>query len=140
VNERLFVYGTLLPDQPQWALLRRYVTDHGWDTAVAGRLFDTGHGYPVADFEPARLTVSAPATDQVIGRAFTLLHTTSQVALTALDSYEEVDRGLYRRALVTTIDGTRCWAYCLGAHATDHFERLEPIESGDWIRHLREKI
>jgi gamma-glutamylcyclotransferase (GGCT)/AIG2-like uncharacterized protein YtfP len=136
VSECLFVYGTLLPDQPQWALLSRYVTDHGWDTAVAGQLFDTGHGYPVANFEPANLS----PRDQVIGRAFSLLHTTSQAALAALDRYEDVDLGLYRRVLVTTTDETRCWAYCLGTNAADHFERLIHIESGDWVRYLHEKI
>ncbi len=132
----LFVYGTLLPHQPQWALLRQYVTDEGWETAVPGRLFDTGLGYPVADFEPSQLSPE----DHVIGYAFTLLHASAQSALTSLDRYEEVDLGLYRRLLVTTTEGTSCWTYSLGPQASDHFAHLTLIESGDWVRYLAEKI
>jgi gamma-glutamylcyclotransferase (GGCT)/AIG2-like uncharacterized protein YtfP len=133
VNECIFAYGTLLPGQPQWPLLRRYVTDLGWETKVPGRLFDTGLSYPVADFEPGRHF----STDQVVGRAFGLLDATAQIALAALDRYEEVDLGLYRRLEVTTSEGTKCWAYCLGPQALDHFMNLTRIESGDWVQYLK---
>jgi gamma-glutamylcyclotransferase (GGCT)/AIG2-like uncharacterized protein YtfP len=136
VNECVFVYGTLLPDQPQWGLLRRFVTDQGWNTSVPGRLFDTGLGYPVADFETDHLL----SDDQVLGRAFGLLATTAHIALTALDRYEDVDLGLFHRVVVTTTEGTRCWAYCLGPQASDHFEHLNRIASGDWVGYLHEKI
>jgi gamma-glutamylcyclotransferase (GGCT)/AIG2-like uncharacterized protein YtfP len=135
MSAHLFVYGTLLPDQPQWELLRRYVTDLGWATSVAGQLFDTGLGYPVADFEQ-----TATTEDQVIGRVFTLLSASAEIALGALDHYEDVGLGLYRRIQVTTADGTTCWAYCLGPTAAQHFAHLTPIHSGDWVRYLNQKI
>ena len=47
---RLFVYGTLLPGQPRWPVLRPYAL--GWRRATAlGRVWDTGSGYPAARFD-----------------------------------------------------------------------------------------
>jgi gamma-glutamylcyclotransferase (GGCT)/AIG2-like uncharacterized protein YtfP len=128
----LFVYGTLLPGQPQWSLLSRYVTDQGWVAAVRGRLFDTGLGYPVAD-----LKEHTNPTYVVHGRCVHLLEATAQMALDALDRYEDVHLGLYERLEVTTSDGRISWAYSLGADATPHFSRLDLIPSGDWVQHLR---
>lgn len=46
---RLFVYGTLLPGQPRWPVLRPYAV--AWRPATAcGRVWDTGSGYPAARF------------------------------------------------------------------------------------------
>jgi gamma-glutamylcyclotransferase (GGCT)/AIG2-like uncharacterized protein YtfP len=128
----LFVYGTLLPGQPQWSLLSRYVTDHGWEAAVRGRLFDTGLGYPVAD-----LKEHTDPTHIVHGRCVYLLEATAQMALDALDRYEDVHLGLYERLEVTTSVGQAAWSYSLGAAADQHFARLELIPSGDWAHHLR---
>lgn len=46
---RLFVYGTLLPGEPRWPVLER-VAVRVADAAAAGRLYDTGNGYPAAVF------------------------------------------------------------------------------------------
>ncbi len=49
---RAFVYGTLMPGHLRWPLLEPYVVDHVPGT-VAGRLYDTGWGYPAARFDEA---------------------------------------------------------------------------------------
>jgi gamma-glutamylcyclotransferase (GGCT)/AIG2-like uncharacterized protein YtfP len=45
----VFVYGTLLPGESRWPILAPYVAEVAEATA-AGRLFDTGRGYPGARF------------------------------------------------------------------------------------------
>lgn len=131
MTSEIFVYGTLLPEQPQWSLLRRYVTDEGWEAAVPGLLFDTGFGYPVAE-----LCGQFDDFTLVRGRCMHLLEASASIALEALDRYEEVHLGLYRRLEVTSINGQRCWSYSLGPHAAQHFTQLDPILSGDWVQHL----
>lgn len=127
----IFIYGTLLPEQPQWSLLNRYVADEGWEASVPGLLFDTGFGYPVAELS-GRFDDSA----LVHGRCVHLLETTAHIALEVLDRYEEVHLGLYRRLEVTTSAGRRSWSYSLGPNAARHFTRLDPIPSGNWAQHL----
>jgi gamma-glutamylcyclotransferase (GGCT)/AIG2-like uncharacterized protein YtfP len=131
MSVRLFVYGTLLPHQPQWSLLSRYVTDEGWEAEVPGVLYDTGLGYPVAD-------LNGPFDSHclIYGKCFQLLETSVRIALEALDRYEEVHLGLYQRIEVTKKDGQTSWSYSLGPAASHHFTRLEPVPSGDWILHL----
>ncbi len=48
----LFVYGTLAPKQQRWGLIEDLVGPPE-RCAVAGRLFDTGWGYPAALFDAA---------------------------------------------------------------------------------------
>ena len=43
----LFVYGTLMPGQRAWSTLEPHV-HAAWETAIPGRLYDTGRGYPAA--------------------------------------------------------------------------------------------
>ena len=117
----LFAYGTLLPGDVRWPLLRRFVTDEGWPDRVAGRLFDTGLGYPAAIFGSGSL---------IHGRTFTLLTASLEQALEVLDREEDTVSGMYRRVTVTTESRTVAWAYAYG----DGLE-LTPIESGDWHRH-----
>lgn len=131
MNEVLFVYGTLMPGQPRWDLLRRYAADPGWAAHVPGLLFDTGQGYPAARFDPE---TSGPGGDMVAGYCVPLLQASSSIALGELDRYEETDLGLYSRIRVTTAQpsGTRCWAYTLGPTSPSHFPALHPIPAGDW--------
>jgi gamma-glutamylcyclotransferase (GGCT)/AIG2-like uncharacterized protein YtfP len=130
----LFVYGTLLPGQPQWGLLRRYATDQGWRTAVPGLLFDTGQHYPVAELWDKQ--ESRQQTALVHGRYVPILESAALTAWEALDRYEEVHLGLYQRLVVTTTCGQSCWSYSLGSGAAQHWGHLEPIPSGDWVQHL----
>jgi gamma-glutamylcyclotransferase (GGCT)/AIG2-like uncharacterized protein YtfP len=47
----LFVYGTLMPGHERWSVIEDCVTNP-MEVRVAGRLWDTGFGYPAARFEP----------------------------------------------------------------------------------------
>jgi gamma-glutamylcyclotransferase (GGCT)/AIG2-like uncharacterized protein YtfP len=134
----LFIYGTLLPGQPQWGLLRRYATDQGWTTAVPGLLFDTGQRYPVAELWPVQESGknSGQGSPLVHGRYIPILESAARTAWEALDRYEEVHLGLYQRLVITTTCGQSCWAYSLGPGAAQHWEHLEPIPSGDWVQHV----
>ncbi len=65
---RVFVYGTLLPGQSRWRHLQPFVT--AWEHAtVAGRVWDTGLGYPAARFseegDPIPGVVASLATERV---------------------------------------------------------------------------
>lgn len=135
----LFVYGTLMPGQPRWDLLRRYAADPGWVARAAGQLFDTGQGYPTAQFDTTRFNTaqSTPAGTHITGYCIPLLEASSSLALAELDRYEEVDLGLYSRIRITTSNpaGTLCWAYTLGPAGPAQFPEMQPIHSGDWAAH-----
>lgn len=124
----MFVYGTLRPGEERWPLLAPFIVDEGWDDAVPGRLYDTGHGYPGATFLPDDPTGNG-TTDLVIGRTVHLLTASLTRALEVLDHEEDIVEGLYRRVLVTTRTGTLAWAY----EWADSLD-LAPIASGDWCR------
>ena len=64
-RERLFVYGTLVPGAAAWSVLAPWVVGAARADAVAGRLYDTGRGYPAA-------TLRAPAAGVVHGSVVTL--------------------------------------------------------------------
>jgi gamma-glutamylcyclotransferase (GGCT)/AIG2-like uncharacterized protein YtfP len=92
---RLFVYGTLMPGHPLWPVLAPYA-DAWEDGVAAGRLWDTGHGYPAVRFDPAE----APVPGVVV----TLHAGLAAEALEVLDEVEEEGR-LYRRVQVATSAG-----------------------------------
>lgn len=116
----LFVYGTLRPGDVRWPLLRRFVVDEGAGDTVAGRLFDTGLGYPAAVF-------GGPGT--IVGRTYELRADLLATALDELDAEEDTVLGLYRRTTVVTGRGRDAWAYAYGSGLD-----LRPIPSGDWFR------
>jgi gamma-glutamylcyclotransferase (GGCT)/AIG2-like uncharacterized protein YtfP len=118
---RLFAYGTLLPGELRWHFLEPFAVDTGIPDRVAGRLFDTGLGYPAARFGP----------DGVIhGRTFVLRPERADEALAVLDGVEGAVDGDYRRARLTTSAGLDAWGYeCAGDLV------LTPIESGSWLTH-----
>lgn len=98
VASHVFVYGTLLPGHLRWPSIRRWVVAHHDDT-VAGRLYDTGHGYPAACFdEPGA----------VPGRVLALAAGAEVRVLALLDRIEGPD---YERRLVTTGTGGRAVTY-----------------------------
>jgi len=115
--DALFVYGTLQPGQPAWPLLAGHTVGRPRRAAVAGRVCDTGRGYP------ALLTDYANVAQ---GWLVTLRET--DVLLNRLDRYEGVE---YRRIRVaaTTGDGARiaCWTYAWTAETS----MLTPVH-GVW--------
>ena len=126
----VFVYGTLLPGDVRWHFLEPFVVDDGWIDRVAGRLFDTGLGYPAAVFD--RDATDGAASSWITGRCLPLLTDARLRALEVLDEVEGVVAGLYERAVVRTESGHDAWGYRYGGGLA-----LTPIESGDWAAHHR---
>ena len=124
----VFVYGTLLPGEERWHILRPYVVDEGVADTVVGRLYDTGEGYPAATFGSPADGEGGESAGAVTGRVFKLRSDTLDEALAILDEVEDLVLGFYRRVAVTTAGGRRVWAYAYGAGLS-----LTPIDGGDWL-------
>lgn len=121
--DHLFIYGTLQPGDVRWPILAEFTADEGVPDAVAGRVYDTGLGYPAAlfdDHEPG---------DVVVGRTYRLRPDRLDQALAALDAEESSVPGGYVRVVVTTAAGVQAWAYQYGGGL-----ELAPIASGDWTK------
>lgn len=114
----LFVYGTLRPGDVRWSFLEPWVDDDGSDDTVAGRLFDTGLGYPAAVFGDG---------GTIVGRTYALRPATTEAALASIDAEEASVPGRYHRVDVVTGRGVRAWAYAYGGGLD-----LVPIAGGDW--------
>jgi gamma-glutamylcyclotransferase (GGCT)/AIG2-like uncharacterized protein YtfP len=111
MKERLFIYGTLLPEYASDEIagsVKRLVCVG--EASVSGRLYDLGE-YPGAVLDPSAKT-------KVFGRVYELPNNTS--TLRALDSYEEfypndLDKSLFvrKQILVNLSSGERvpCWVY-----------------------------
>lgn len=112
----LFVYGTLRPGETRWHHLAPFVTDAGFPDTVPGALFDTGRGYPAADFTDPGTIVGHTYRLRAVDRAFEVL-----------DDVEGAVAGLYRRVVVRTRAGVSAWAYEGGVGLA-----LVPIPGGDW--------
>lgn len=120
----LFVYGTLRPGEVRWQFLEPFVVDGGADDSVDGTLYDTGHGYPAAQFD-GRGTIR--------GRVYELRSDLLDEALDLLDDVEAAVLHLFQRVTVTTASGLRAWAYEYGGS-----DDLRAITSGNWLaRHER---
>jgi gamma-glutamylcyclotransferase (GGCT)/AIG2-like uncharacterized protein YtfP len=96
----IFVYGTLMPGEALWPALAPFATASQEATA-AGRIWDTGNGYPAVRFELAG--------DRVPGVVVALDPARLAAALDLLDDIEDEGR-LYRRVEVATSAGV-AWAY-----------------------------
>jgi len=92
---QLFVYGTLIPGDRLWPVLAPYASSWAPATA-AGRLWDTGQGYPAVRFDPA----GGPVPGVVV----TLHAARAAEAVEVLDEVEE-EGSLYRRVQVDTSAG-----------------------------------
>lgn len=112
--ERVFVYGTLRSQGGADHLLSR-ATPAGPAT-VRGRLL-AGPGYPALELE---------GSTEVRGEVWLC----DAETIAALDSYEGVEEGLFRRA-TTEIDGAPVWVYVAGEVLRRR--ALPVIESGDWL-------
>jgi gamma-glutamylcyclotransferase (GGCT)/AIG2-like uncharacterized protein YtfP len=111
----LFVYGTLMPGHLRWPMLEPHAV--GYRRAAArGRLYDSGHGWPVA-----RLVDRAghDEDDLVPGWVVDLDVGAMDDLMAVLDEMEGVDRGLYDRVVVDLVDGATAWAYSCGTPVDD---------------------
>ncbi|HWC09935.1 MAG TPA: gamma-glutamylcyclotransferase [Acidimicrobiales bacterium] len=92
---RVFVYGTLMPEEARWPVLAPYVTR--WERATArGQLWDSGRGYPAVRFEDGAGVVP--------GFVVTLDAARAADVIAALDAMEG-EGVLYRRVEVRTSAG-----------------------------------
>ena len=99
---RLFVYGTLQPGRLRWPFLAPYAAGHR-PADVAGLLYDSGYGWPVATFGAGEPVVPGTLVDLDPARV--------GVALAVLDEVEATATDLLVRIAVATTDGTPAWAY-----------------------------
>jgi gamma-glutamylcyclotransferase (GGCT)/AIG2-like uncharacterized protein YtfP len=92
----LFVYGLLQPGQTSWRRVNAHATGPAQPAAVAGGVFNTGHGYPawLPDAPGTTPGVVVPVRDPA-------------TLLPALDRYEGPE---YERVRVVA-GSTVCWAY-----------------------------
>ena len=91
----LFAYGTLMPPDPESA------KERGWQPdAVRGWLYDLGP-------YPALVNLDDPEAGWVEGYAGLV----EADDLEKHDHWEDVDSGLYRRALTTSRNDLRVWVY-----------------------------
>lgn len=91
----IFVYGTLLPGQARWPVLRPNALSTAPATAK-GRLWDTGAGYPAARFDEAG--------DDIPGMLVTIAPDRLTDVIAVLDRVE-AEGVLFRRVEVPTSGG-----------------------------------
>jgi gamma-glutamylcyclotransferase (GGCT)/AIG2-like uncharacterized protein YtfP len=109
---KVFVYGTLMPDEQRWGAISRYAIS--WDEATAiGTLWDTADGYPAATFDGG--------DGEVVGVVVTIRAEWWDDVLRRLDEIEDEGR-LYRRIEIDTSHGRATTYAWLGA--TDGFRPL----------------
>lgn len=131
----LFVYGTLLPGQPNAQLLAGAVVRSQPATFNGGRLFDMG-AYPMLIEQDA-----SPVVGRLLHLKRPLYHETV-ARLDALEGYDPTapDTSRYRRLQRTVlVDGVAisCWLY-LGS--AEHTQGANLIPSGDWAAHSAGKL
>jgi gamma-glutamylcyclotransferase (GGCT)/AIG2-like uncharacterized protein YtfP len=105
----LFVYGTLQPGHLRWPFLEPFVAGHR-PGEVAGLLYDSGSGWPVATF--------GAGPDVVPGTVVELDPERADEALEVMDDVEATATDLLHRVAVTTTGGAPAWAY--------HCDRPDP--------------
>ena len=116
LTNRLFVYGTLMPEHEAWPVLERWTVGAPRRDAVRGELFDTGRGYPCATFGGAEL---------VHGVVVDLNPIRLTEALATLDAYEASE---YDRIVVRTEAGEAAHSYVWVAPLDD----CAPVAGGRW--------
>ena len=92
-----------MPGEPLWPALAPYSVS--WErVTAAGRMWDTGHGYPAVQFANVQADGGEPAAGFVPGVLVRLQPDRAAEAMAELDRSEEAGR-LYRRVEVATSAG-----------------------------------
>jgi len=128
----LFVYGTLLSDQPNHRLIRPFIDPEQTMSAVLpGAVLHDAGAYPMA----------VRGIGRVVGEVVWLRPEYADEALARLDEYEGVDEGVYTREHAMVI--TPCcgpivdaWVYWGNPRVAARYPR---IPSGDWRQQVRQK-
>lgn len=122
---RLFVYGTLMPGRLRWPILEPFAV--GFRAArVAGAIYDSGQGWPVAVFAVGEDAATGPGVPGVL---VDLDPDRLGDALPVLDDVEDTATDKLRRVVVTTTEGDEAWAYHHPS-AVDDLVRIEAWHDG----------
>jgi gamma-glutamylcyclotransferase (GGCT)/AIG2-like uncharacterized protein YtfP len=113
-----FMYGTMKPGHLRYPEIDDFVASTTRDR-VAGRLFDTGAGYPAAKF--------APGDAEVEGY---VLRIRPDRAAEATETIAELEGNLFRPVTVKTRGGTTAVAY----EYIGSTEGMEELPDGVWDR------
>ncbi len=105
----MFVYGTLMPGRLRWGLLREVAVASRPDT-VAGRLYDTGEGWPAARFHLPLDVEPLEAVEGVGSIPGWVVEVDASSAAMLLPVLDEVETG-FRRVRVVTGAGHEAWGY-----------------------------
>lgn len=97
---QVFVYGTLKPGHHNWQHLEPY-TNRTRTATATGTLYDTGYGWPAAQFA---------GTNPIPGYIVDIRYIHLNQAIAVLDHIEGVEHGLFDRVTIQ-VDGVKCWAY-----------------------------
>lgn len=123
----IFVYGTLKPGGSLagvWEQMKDIVT-YKQQELVWGTMYDLGA------FPACTLECTDKGTNVISGYLLYCKDTKAlNKLLPVLDDVEGVSSGLYRRAMVTTLRGNRCYIYTMSP--TSLPDDAEVIESGVW--------
>lgn len=126
----LFVYGTLRPDGPAFARIAGLVDVLGPAT-TAGRLFDTGRGWPAATFEDGSL-VDASTAGTIRGQLVLARDPDSAVALfDRADRYEGAPQLFARTSVLVDGPSRSRWAASYAWPSRSPPGRR--IASGEWV-------
>jgi len=122
----MFVYGTLMPGRLRWRHLEPFVVAHR-RAAVAGAVYDSGRGWPVATLDDPAAPASVP------GILVQLDPARLGAALALIDEVEDTATDELRRIAVTTLDGEPAWAYhftrpVAGLTAIEAWEHVDPAD------------
>ena len=110
-----FMYGTAMPGHLRYPAIDQFVASTAPDT-VAGRLFDTGAGYPAAKFG---------GTGRIRGY---VLRIVPDRAAEAAEAIANLEGNLFRPANVETESGVDAVAY----EFVGSTEGMTPIGDGTW--------
>ena len=124
----LFVYGTLMPGRLRWPLLEPFATGHQ-PAGVAGRLFHSGQGWPVATLDDHTVATVVPGILVAVDRQ------RLEACLELIDDVEDTATDELRRVCVVTTAGDAAWAY----HFTRPVDGLKAIERWDVVDRADER-
>ena len=131
-----FVYGTLLPNQPNAHLWGQFVVWQAQARFVNGRLYDMGH-YPM---------LVATKGGMVKGMVVQVTDDAYEMIVKRLDALEgfkptQPEQGAYRRIeQVVHLENGRslpAWVYVGSPH---YVVGYEAIEHGDWLAHMQTNV
>ena len=120
---KLFVYGTLMQGEKRAELLKEWKITDAFE--IPGTLYDTGRGYPAADFSKTDNTV--------YGELYLYGGENLEDELNFLDDVEGVSSSLYSRRILNRC-GHNFYTYEMSSELYRLKERFNVVREGNWRR------